>query len=182
MRRAPAWAAWAIGGPEHGPGLLWSMGRGALALLGNREGQAIYWSGWLLRGHRSCNALHALRMHALSSRCMHALYALHALQYVCAALPAWSSHGCACSCRRRCCRCGAARSARRGRGGRRKKGGSWTVNGRGMSDFGRAGSSSIYCHCTRAVLSSRVRRAAQTYSLAPRAARAASCGATKAAL
>ena len=149
-------------GRSNGPGLLWSMGRGALALLGNREGQAIYWSGWLLRGHRSCNALHALRMHALSSRCMHALYALHALQYVCAALPAWSSHGCACSCRRRCCRCGAARSARRGRGGRRKKGGSWTVNGRGMSDFGRAGSSSIYCHCTRAVLSSRVRRAAQT--------------------
>ena len=168
MRRAPAWAAWAIGGPEQWARAAVVNGPGCVGAAGQSGGPGNILVGVaparspLLHAHCLCNALHALRMHALSSRCMHALYALHALQYVCAALPAWSSHGCACSCRRRCCRCGAARSARRGRGGRRKKGGSWTVNGRGMSDFGRAGSSSIYCHCTRAVLSSRVRRAAQT--------------------
>ena len=56
------------------------MGRGALALLGNREGQAIYWSGWLLRGHRSCmrtayatRCMHFVWVRCLPAACMHCM-------------------------------------------------------------------------------------------------------------
>ena len=128
--------AWPIGRAEQWAGAAVANGSGCSGAVGQSAGP-----GNILVGVGVGFApawpplLHPAR--ALLTRCMHCLRAAcakYATTYALRCQPARSSRGSACSCRRRCCRCGAARSARRGRGARRTTGGSWMVNGRGMSD------------------------------------------------